>query len=93
MSGLTDVSDSLAARLQDEEALLYLLDVHDGTVMERHRFWATGDMEGLTRVKDGFYALRSDGLVYHLRKARAAMPCRHVPAAPSEPGHRRAGVR
>ncbi len=71
VSGLTDVSDSLVACLQDEEALLYLLDVHDGTVMERHRFGPPGDMEGLTRVKDGFYALRSDGLVYHLRKARS----------------------
>ncbi|MCB0813570.1 MAG: hypothetical protein KDB87_10475, partial [Flavobacteriales bacterium] len=37
VSGLTDVSDTSVACLQDEEALLYLLDVHDGTVMERHR--------------------------------------------------------
>lgn len=71
VSGLTDVSDSLMACLQDEEALLYLLDVRDGSVVERHRFGPPGDMEGLTRVKDGFYALRSDGLVYHLRKARS----------------------
>jgi uncharacterized protein YjiK len=67
ISGLTDVDEHTVACLHDEEATLFLLDLADGRIRERHVFGPPGDMEGLTRVGNGYYALRSDGLVYHLQ--------------------------
>ncbi|MBZ0205862.1 MAG: hypothetical protein K8H89_06020 [Flavobacteriales bacterium] len=67
VSGLTDLDQHTVACLQDEDATLYVVDIRDGRILERHPFGPPGDMEGLTRVKDGLFALRSDGLIYHLR--------------------------
>jgi uncharacterized protein YjiK len=73
VSGLTDVDDNTVACLQDEAATIYLLDLRNGKVLEKHPFGPPGDMEGLTRVADGYYALRSDGLVYHLKGLRGKL--------------------
>lgn len=67
VSGLTDVDERTVACLQDEHATLYFLDVRDGRITGRHAFAGKGDMEGLTRVGDTYFALRSDGLVYRFR--------------------------
>lgn len=67
VSGLTDLDEHTVACLQDESAMLYLVDVSNGHIRERHQFGPPGDMEGLTRVGNDLYALRSDGLVYQLR--------------------------
>lgn len=68
VSGLTDLDGNTVACLQDEDATIYVLDLGDGTIKERHPFGPPGDMEGLTRVGDELYALRSDGLIYQLRR-------------------------
>jgi len=68
ISGLTDVDERTVACLHDEAATLFLLDLANGNIRERHVFGPPGDMEGLTRVGNGFFALRSDGLVYHLQR-------------------------
>jgi uncharacterized protein YjiK len=68
VSGLTDIDDHTVACLQDEAATLYIVDIGTGQVRERHPFGPAGDMEGLTRVNNDFYALRSDGLIYQLRR-------------------------
>lgn len=68
VSGLTDIDDHTVACLQDEAATLYIVDIATGQVRERHPFGPAGDMEGLTRVGNGFYALRSDGLIHQLRR-------------------------
>lgn len=70
VSGLTDVDQNTVACLQDEQATIYLIDLRSGKVLEKHSFGPPGDMEGLTRVGDGYYALRSDGMVYHLKGLR-----------------------
>jgi uncharacterized protein YjiK len=66
VSGLTDIDDHTVACLQDEEATLYFVDIATGQVRERRSFGPPGDMEGLTRVGNAFYALRSDGLIYQV---------------------------
>lgn len=66
VSALTDVDDRTVACLQDEAATMYFFDLVEGRVTRKVPFGVPGDMEGLTRVKDSYYALRSDGLVYHL---------------------------
>ncbi len=64
VSCLTDVDKHTVGCLQDEQATLYFLDVRTGVITGRHAFAGAGDMEGLTRVGQHYYALRSDGLVY-----------------------------
>lgn len=67
VSGLTEVDANTVACLQDEAATLYLVNLSDGKIRERHPFGPPGDMEGLTRVGDELFALRSDGLIYRLQ--------------------------
>ena len=66
VSALTDVDQRIVACLQDEAASIYLYDLAEGVVRKELSFGAPGDYEGLTRVGDAFYALRSDGLVSRL---------------------------
>lgn len=66
VSALTDVDDLTLACLHDEAAMLYLFDLRQGVIARRFSFGHPGDMEGLTRVGDQYFALRSDGLVYRL---------------------------
>jgi uncharacterized protein YjiK len=68
VSGLTDLDGRRVACLQDESATLYIVDIADGHILEQHPFGPPGDMEGLTRVGNDIYALRSDGLIYQLRQ-------------------------
>lgn len=67
ISALTDVDDRTVACVQDEAATLYFISVTDGSVRSTLPFSGPADMEGLTRVNGDFFALRSDGLVHHLR--------------------------
>lgn len=70
VSGLTDVDANTVACLQDEEAAIYFIDLTNGLIKARYVFGAPGDMEGLTRVGTGFFALRSDGLVYRVERVQ-----------------------
>lgn len=66
VSALTELDDRSVACLHDEAATLYFVDLSDGRITARHPFGPPGDLEGLTRVGDAFFALRSDGLVYRI---------------------------
>lgn len=66
VSGLTAMDENTVACLQDETATLYLVDLRSGRILGRHPFAGPGDMEGITRVKDHLFALRSDGHVYRI---------------------------
>ena len=67
VSALTDVDEHTVGCVQDEAATFYLIDLRTGSITARQPFGPPGDMEGLTRVGTDYYALRSDGLIYHLR--------------------------
>ena len=73
VSALTDVDAGTVACLQDEDAMLYLIDAVTGRITGKHAFGPPGDMEGLTRVAAEYYALRSDGLIYRLSLGRSAV--------------------
>jgi uncharacterized protein YjiK len=66
ISGLTLMGDSLLGAVQDEKGRLYLIRTSDGTVVRSVRFGKKGDFEGIQRVGDSVYALRSDGRLFHL---------------------------
>ena len=67
VSALTDVDEHTVGCVQDEAATFYRIDLRTGTITARLPFGPPGDLEGLTRVGPDYYALRSDGLIYHLR--------------------------
>lgn len=67
ISALTDVDERTIACLHDEEARLYFMDLESGKIVRTLEFGVPGDMEGLTRVRDEYFALRSDGLVYRMK--------------------------
>ncbi len=67
ISGITDVDVNTIACLQDEAAMLYFIDLVSGSITRRLNFGVPGDYEGLTRVGELYFALRSDGLINRLR--------------------------
>lgn len=67
ISGITDVDANTIACLQDEAAMLYFIDLVSGSISRRLTFGVPGDYEGLTRVGELYFALRSDGLIHRLR--------------------------
>lgn len=66
VSALTDLDDHTIACVHDEAANIYFISTESGVIMDSAAFAGPADMEGLTRVGGEFYALRSDGLIYHL---------------------------
>lgn len=73
VSALTDVDDSTLACVQDESATVYFLSTHTGRIVDSVVFAGPADMEGLTRVGNSFFALRSDGLIYRLSDRNTRM--------------------
>lgn len=66
ISALTDMEDRTVAALQDEQGVIYFIDPWAERITDSVRFTGRGDFEGLTRVGNSLYALRSDGLVHVL---------------------------
>ncbi len=69
ISALTDVDASTVACLQDENGMLFLIDLDRRAVVGAHRFGPDGDYEGLTRVGADYYVLRSDGVILRVQLA------------------------
>lgn len=61
LSALTDVDANTVAGVQDEQGVVFFIDVHTGQVKHRVPFGDAGDYEGLTRVGQALWVLRSDG--------------------------------
>ncbi len=66
VSALTDIDSITVACVQDEQATVHFISLRTGTITHSVPFDGPADMEGLTRVGNDLYALRSDGLIYHL---------------------------
>lgn len=71
VSGLTVVSATEVACVQDEDGIIFIYDLQRQAVTREIRFGGPGDYEGLTALKDRFFVLRSDG---HLFEVPAAYP-------------------
>src|SRR5687767_9620546 len=69
ISGLTDVSDSKIACVQDEKGIIYIYDLVSKKIVDKIPFAADADYEGLTRVHDDLYTLSSEGKLYETKSA------------------------
>jgi len=60
-SGLTDVSNTEVAIVQDELGVIFVYDLKARAVTRQVPFGAPGDYEGLTRLGETMFVLASDG--------------------------------
>lgn len=67
ISGLTVLDSLHLGAVQDELGILYVLDRETAEVVSEHRFAGRGDYEGLERVGDTVWVLRSDGVLFAVR--------------------------
>jgi len=67
ISGLSVVSPKIIAAVQDEQAVIYELNVHSGEIVREIRFGRSGDFEGIELIDSAYYALRSDGVLFRIR--------------------------
>ncbi len=67
ISGLTLLDDQYLGAVQDEKGILYILDLNTGEIADRKGFGKKGDYEGLTRLGNAVFILRSDGRLVHIQ--------------------------
>lgn len=69
ISGLTLLSDSEIAAVQDEKGIIYILSTLDGKIVKEVEFGKKGDYEGIAHFKKHFYVLKSNGSIYKIDKS------------------------
>jgi uncharacterized protein YjiK len=69
ISGLTHLSSTRVACVQDEVGVVYVYDLGLRKVVRTIPFAAAGDYEGISAVDNGFFVLRSDGVLYEIKDA------------------------
>lgn len=66
VSGLTDIDATTVACVQDEKGILFIYDLTENKIKKQFTFNIDGDYEGITRVDETLYILRSDGALFEL---------------------------
>ncbi|NBC19146.1 MAG: hypothetical protein GVY18_17725 [Bacteroidetes bacterium] len=66
ISGLTLLADGRLAAVQDEDGTIYVLDPSTGAIDAEIDFGGDGDYEGIERVDDELWVLRSDGTLFEV---------------------------
>lgn len=66
ISGLTLLDDSTFVCIQDENGILFLYDLVNLQLREQKPFHIDGDYEGITRVGNALFVLRSDGVLFEI---------------------------
>ena len=64
VSGLTYYSANVLATVNDEQGVVFLYDLSSKKITEKIRFEKNGDYEGIERVGDHLYIVRSNGKLY-----------------------------
>ncbi|MBN1652860.1 MAG: hypothetical protein JXA30_03710 [Deltaproteobacteria bacterium] len=70
ISGITDISDYELGCVQDEDGIIFIYDLKQQKIARKIRFGRSGDYEGLTRVGNKYFVLRSDGLLYEIMTSK-----------------------
>lgn len=72
VSGITVLDDQRIACIQDENGIIFIYNFHKNKLEKQYVFAADGDYEGIARVGDTLYILRSDGCLFESIKGQAA---------------------
>ncbi len=66
ISGLTWLDSATFACVQDEKGIMFIYDVINNKINNQYTFNIDGDYEGITRVGNTIYILRSDGVLFEI---------------------------
>ena len=66
VSGITELDSTHVVCVQDENGILFVLDINTGEITKQFTFGEDGDYEGITRAENTIYILRSDGILIEL---------------------------
>jgi len=66
VSGITAISESRIACIQDENGILYIYDLLSRQIINRLSFFGNGDYEGIAMVDKSVFILRSDGMLFEV---------------------------
>lgn len=64
ISGIVLIDQSSVACIQDEHGVIFIFDLLENEIKDQHVFYGNGDYEGIARVDNTFYVLRSDGTLF-----------------------------
>jgi uncharacterized protein YjiK len=66
ISGITEVDSTTIACIQDENGIIFILDLLSNKIISTFQFHFDGDYEGIARINNTIYVLRSDGVLYEV---------------------------
>lgn len=85
VSGITALGKGRVACVQDENGIIFICDLATGKLEREYVFAADGDYEGIARVGDTLYVLRSDGVLFKSVEGEKAISIpTHIPAPNNE---------
>lgn len=74
ISGMTLIDNSSFACIEDNDGIVFIYDFVKKEIKRQFVFWSKGDFEGITRVNDKIYALRSDGFLFEITNFNSGNP-------------------
>lgn len=74
VSGITRMDETSFACVQDENGYIFIYDVVKKTIKGQYQFNIDGDYEGIARVGNTMYVLRSDGALFEISDYSAKKP-------------------
>lgn len=67
ISGLAIIDSTTIACIQDENGILFIYDTKNHKLKQQYSFGLNGDYEGISKVGELLYVLRSDGVLFELK--------------------------
>jgi hypothetical protein len=64
VSGLSNIDNNTFACIQDEKGMLFICDLLGRKIKQEYHFGYDGDYEGIAKVNEDIYILRSDGMIF-----------------------------
>ncbi len=71
ISGITMIDSNTVACVQDEMGIVFIYNLKDQKISKELTFGPNGDYEGITKVNQSLYVLRSDGVVFEIEDYQA----------------------
>ncbi len=74
ISGLAIIDSTTIACIQDEDGILFLYDIKSNRIKQQHTFGLKGDYEGITKVGNALYIMRSDAVLFEINNYLSGKP-------------------
>lgn len=74
ISGIVAIDSLKIACIQDEIGSVYIFNLSTNKIENEIKFSINGDYEGITKVEDTLFVLRSDGVLFEIKKYLSKQP-------------------